>query len=222
MSNLQRLLDLYRESARTQKIVNALQNSTPTRLQIVGMTGAQDSFVLSGTYLANPQHHVFIAADKEEAAYLQNNVASLFENKTVKGSGKHIHFFPDSFKRPLDFENLNTSNVLQRTETINKITSSNSIGEILVTYPEALFEKVVAPEVLNKEKIDINKDESIDVDFIIEVLVNYGFDRVDFVYEPGQFSIRGGIIDIFSYGNEYPYRIELFDEDVESLSLIHI
>ena len=217
MSNLQRLLDLYRDSARTQKIVNALQTSTPTRLQIVGMTGAQDSFVLTGTYLANPQHHIYIAADKEEAAYFQNNVAALFENATTKGSGKKIHFFPDSFKRPLDFEHLNTSNVLQRTETINKITSAISIGEILVTYPEALFEKVVAPQVLEKSRIAIIKNEKLDVDFLVEMLVEYGFERVDFVYEPGQFSIRGGIVDIFSYGNEYPYRVELFDDEIESI-----
>jgi len=210
MSNLQRLLDLYRDSARTQQIVKALQTPTSTRLQIVGMTGAQDSFVLSGTYLANPQHHLYIAADKEEAAYLQNNIAALLEKKG-------IHFFPDSFKRPMDFEHLNSANVLQRTETINKISNIKSIGEIIVTYPEALFEKVVSPKVLNEKQISIVKDEKLDVDFLVELFVEYGFERVDFVYEPGQFSIRGGIVDIFSYGNEYPYRVELFDDEIESI-----
>jgi len=210
MSNLQRLLDLYRDSARTQQIVKALQTPTSTRLQIVGMTGAQDSFVLSGTYLASPQHHLYIAADKEEAAYLQNNIAALLEKKG-------IHFFPDSFKRPMDFEHLNSANVLQRTETINKISNIKSIGEIIVTYPEALFEKVVSPKVLNEKQISIVKDEKLDVDFLVELFVEYGFERVDFVYEPGQFSIRGGIVDIFSYGNEYPYRVELFDDEIESI-----
>ncbi|MEM6966058.1 MAG: transcription-repair coupling factor [Bacteroidota bacterium] len=190
--------------------MNALQSPTPTRLQIVGMTGAQDSFVLTGTYLANPQHHLYIAADKEEAAYLQNNVAALMGKK-------EIHFFPDSFKRPMDFANLNASNVLQRTETINKISNNRSKGEVLITYPEALFEKVVSPNVLQEKKIEMVKDEQLDVDFITEVLVEYGFERVDFVYEPGQFSIRGGIVDIFSYGNEYPYRVELFDDEIESI-----
>jgi transcription-repair coupling factor (superfamily II helicase) len=210
MSNLQRLLDLYRDSARTQQIVKALQTPTSTRLQIVGMTGAQDSFVLSGTYLANPQHHLYIAADKEEAAYLQNNIAALLEKKGIQ-------FFPDSFKRPMDFEHLNSANVLQRTETINKISNIKSIGEIIVTYPEALFEKVVSPKVLNEKQISIVKDEKLDVDFLVELFVEYGFERVDFVYEPGQFSIRGGIVDIFSYGNEYPYRVELFDDEIESI-----
>jgi len=102
-------------------------------------------------------------------------------------------------------------------ETINKIMSSTASGEIIVTYPEALFEKVVSPLALEKTRIEIVMNETLDVAFLIEMLVDYGFERVDFVFEPGQFSIRGGIIDIFSYGNEWPYRVELFDDEVESI-----
>jgi transcription-repair coupling factor (superfamily II helicase) len=210
VKNLQRVLELYRDDPKTKEITDALNKETPARLQVLGMMGAQESFVLTGAYLASPQHHLFIAIDKEEAAYVQNTLANLLEKKPIR-------FFPDSFKRPMQFESLNNNNVLERTETINKITSTNSIGEIIVTYPEALFEKVVAPAVLEESRIEIKKDETVDVDFMIEILTEYGFQREDFVYEPGQFSIRGGIIDIFSYGNEYPYRIELFDEEVESV-----
>lgn len=209
MENLKRLLNLYRDDERTQQIVKVIQEDTPSHVQLVGMVGAQESFVLCGAYLAHPQCHLLIATDKEEAAYLQNNLSSLFDDKT-------IHFFPDSFKRPLFFETVNSHNVLQRTEMINRVSGSTT-GEIMVTYPEALFEKVVAPEMLQKNKINIVINEEVDVDFLIEVMVEYGFQRVDFVYEPGQFSIRGGIIDIFSYGNEWPYRIELFDNEVESI-----
>jgi len=209
-NNLEQLLKLYREDERTQRIVQALQAETPARLKLAGMAGAQESFVLAGTYLAAPRNHLLIANDKEEAAYIQNNLANLLEKKSVR-------FFPDSFKRPMRFEELNNTNSLQRTETINKIVNSPASGEIIITYPEALFEKVVAPEVLNQQRIDISKGEELDVDFLIEVLVEYGFAREDFVYEPGQFSIRGGIVDIFSFGNEYPYRVELFDEEVESI-----
>lgn len=210
MKNLQRVLEMYRDDQKTTQLVDALNAETPARLQILGMTGAQETFVLAGSYLASPQHHLFIANDKEEAAYTQNTLANLFDKKPVR-------FFPDSFKRPQFFESLNNTNVLERTETINKITSSLSIGEIIVTYPEALFEKVVAPAVLEETRIEIKTNEEIDVNFVIEILTEYGFQREDFVYEPGQFSVRGGIIDIFSYGNEYPYRIELFDEEVESI-----
>ncbi|MFT7452296.1 MAG: transcription-repair coupling factor (superfamily II helicase), partial [Patescibacteria group bacterium] len=210
MENLQQLLEKYRDDARTTQIVEALSGTSPARLQLNGMVGAQISFVLAGTYLARPAHYLLIANGKEEAAYIQNNIAELFAKKS-------IHFFPDSFKRPMYFEELNNSNVLQRTETINRLISSSSLGEIIITYPEALFEKVVAPEELEKNKIEVKIKEKLDADTLIDLLVKYGFQRVDFVYEPGQFSIRGGIFDIFSYGNEWPYRVELFDDEVESI-----
>jgi len=210
VENLKSVLGLYRDSRQTQQIVELFNQDTPARILLKGMTGALDSFVLSGIFLADPRSHLLVASDKEEAAYLQNNIASLFEKKP-------IGFFPDSFKRPMQFEALNTSNVLQRTEMINNITSSSASGEIVVTYPEALFEKVVSPGELNKTRINVVKSEDVDIDFLVEMLVEYGFTRTDFVFEPGQFSIRGGIVDIFSYGNEWPYRIELFDEEVESI-----
>lgn len=202
---------LYRDSKRVQQIGNALVNAaTPARLQLVGLTGAQESFVLAGSYLNSPTSHVVIALDKEEAAYMQNDLQNILPSKI-------IHFFPDSFKRPAYFEELNANNILQRTETINKMSQSTAAGEIVVTYPEALFEKVVAPQYLDAKRIDLKVGEKTDVDFMIEILVEYGFERTEFVYEPGQFSIRGGIIDVYSYGNELPYRIELFDVEVESI-----
>ncbi len=210
VENLNRILELYQEDPKVKRIAQLIDGETPCRQQIAGMVGAQDSFVISGTYFNNPRYFLIIANDKEEAAYLQNDLENLFDKKT-------IHFIPDSFKRPMYFEELNTSNVLQRTEVINKISASKSAGEIMVTYPEALFEKVVAPKVLSDSRITISTNEDLDIDTIIEVMVEYGFERTDFVYEPGQFSIRGGIVDIFSYGNEWPYRIELFDEEVESI-----
>ncbi|MFT5910341.1 MAG: transcription-repair coupling factor (superfamily II helicase), partial [Paraglaciecola sp.] len=207
---MQKILELYRDDERIQQLAETLNEETPARIQLLGMRGAQESFVLMGTYLNLPQNHLVIANNKEEAAYLQNNLASLFDKKPVR-------FFPDSFKRPQYFEELNNNNVLERTEVINKISTSTGAGEIIVTYPEALFERVVAPSVLDETRWVIKKDEQIDVQTLIEVMAEYGFKREDFVYQPGQFAVRGGIIDIYSYGNEYPYRIELFDEDVESI-----
>ena len=180
------------------------------RIQLKGLAGALESFLVAGCYRKVGGHYLVVATDKEEAAYIQNTIAALLPKKQIR-------LLPDSFRRPLYFEVLDPTNVLLRTETINYLTHSQSKGEIVVTYPEALFEQVVAPAVLTKSRIEIQKGEDIDVDTIIEVLVEYGFKREEFVYEPGQFSIRGGIVDIFSYGNEYPYRIELFDDEVESI-----
>lgn len=210
VENLNSLLERYQADERISKLNEHIGASTPKRILIEGLIGAMDSFVLSALFNRQPSNHIFIANDKEEAAFMQNNLSSLYKNKT-------IHFFPDSFKRPLKFEELSKTNVLQRTETVNKVILSKAQGHILVTYPEAIFEKVVSPALLNAQKIEIKVGEKLDPDTIIEVLVEYGFTRVDFVYEPGQFSIRGGIVDIFSYGNEWPYRIELFDDDIESI-----
>lgn len=183
---------------------------TAARLQLSGLVGSQSSFVLSGMQTLSPGVHLFVCSDKEAAAYFLNNVFALL-------GADSAYFFPDSFKRPLQFDALNTGNVLSRTEAVNKLTTSGKAGKILVTYPAALFEKVVAPEVLNDHKIEIIKGENLDADTAIEILTEFGFTREDFVYEPGQFSIRGGIIDVYSYGNDYPYRIDRFDDEVESI-----
>ncbi len=175
--------------------------------------GSQEAFVIAAcTQRQVAPLHLVIANSKEEAAYLQNDLQGILEREQT------VHFFPDSFKRPAFFEDLNPTQVLQRSEVVNKISDSHSTrGNIVVTYPEALFEKVVSPEVLQKSKIELNAGEKLDIDFMIQVLIEYGFERTDFVYEPGQFSIRGGIIDLFSYGNDLPYRVELFDDEVETI-----
>ena len=210
MSELSELINRFVESEAIHTLASVLQKDIKQRILFSGTKGAQDSFALAGLHHQLPLTNLYIANTKEEAAYFQNTVDALFENQSIQ-------FFPDSFKRPLYFEELNSTNILQRTEVINKIALSSVNGRIIVTYPEALFEKVVSPHVLSKHKIVLEIKESLDVDTTIELLVGYGFSRVDFVYEPGQFSIRGGIVDIFSYGSEWPYRIELFDDEIESI-----
>ncbi len=182
-----------------------------SRTFIEGFSGAQTAFAMAGLMLQKPTTvHLFVAAKKDDAAYIFNDLTNLLDEMRVL-------FFPDSFKRPTFFDELNNTQILQRSETVNKITSKNAPGVVVVTYPEALFEKVVSPEVLEKNRLSIVAGEKLDVDTMMEILVEFGFDRTDFVYEPGQFSLRGGIIDLFSYGNDLPYRIELFDNEVESI-----
>ncbi|OAV44183.1 transcription-repair coupling factor [Lewinella sp. 4G2] len=206
----QAILQRYADSPRVAEIVGHVAENPTARLQLKGLAGALESFLIAGCYRKAGGHTLVVATDKEEAAYIQNTISALLPKKQIR-------LLPDSFRRPLYFEVLDHTNVLLRTETINYLTHSKSKGEIIVTYPEALFEQVVAPAELTSARIELNKGEDLDVDTIIELLVEYGFSRQEFVYEPGQFSIRGGIVDIFSYGNEYPYRIELFDEEIESI-----
>ncbi len=220
MSNLSHLLDAYHKHPSVLKISQSLESqANSARIKLTGLTGAQESFVVAATVKnqkskVNPCH-LFIANSKEEAAYRQNDLEGLLDDQAV-------YFFPDSFKRPAFFDDLNPTQMLQRSEVISKMTVTPSLeregwGGVVVTYPEALFEKVVMPEVLNQSRIEVKKGEKLDADFVIQVLVEYGFERADFVFEPGQFSIRGGIIDLFSFGNELPYRIELFDDEVDTI-----
>ena len=209
--DLQELLTVYREQddrikAFTGQIATAQK---PINLHLKGIAGSLLSFVVSGVYKNLQHNHLFILNDKEEAGYFLNDLETLLK--------KDILFIPDSFKKETSFEEVNTNSVLLRTEAINKITNSHTRGEIIVTYPEALVEKFVVAEVLKENIILLKKGEKLDDHFIIDLLAENGFERTDFVYEPGQFSVRGGIIDIFSFGNEMPYRVELYDDEVESI-----
>jgi transcription-repair coupling factor (superfamily II helicase) len=179
-------------------------------LFISGLIGSQDAFVAAAVFKETDFNHLFVLSDKEEAAYFQNNLKNLLRNKD-------IFFFPDSFKRPQDYSELNNNNVLLRTETVNRLNNATTNKELVVTYPEALVEKVVKIEALNEQTLRLQVNEKLDIDFMIDLLVEFEFERVDFVYEPGQFSIRGDIVDVYSFGNEFPYRVELFGREIESI-----
>jgi transcription-repair coupling factor (superfamily II helicase) len=208
--NLQELLARFHEDARIKTIAEKINAIPPARFFLKGIVGSAGSFIAASLYKLLDYNHVFILNDKEGAVYFQNSLQDLLDKKD-------IFYFPDSFKRPGKLEEVNTNNILLRTETVNRLTNSITKAELVVTYPEALFEKVVQKEVLQQNMLFIKINEKLVVDFMIELLVTYGFERVDFVYEPGTFSVRGDIVDIFSFGNELPYRIELFGNEVESI-----
>lgn len=181
---------------------------------IKGLSGGSAFFYITAIVKNRNCPAVFLADDKEDAAYVFNTFQSLLDSP-------HVYFLPDSFKRPLFFEELDKDNILSRTDTLHKVHTFQKKPLILVTYPEAVFEKSVDPTILDTKKISVKNGEKLDIDTVIEFLIEFGFEREEFVYQPGQFSIRGGIIDLFSYGNEWPYRIELFDDEVESIRTFH-
>jgi transcription-repair coupling factor (superfamily II helicase) len=149
--------------------------------------------------------------DAEEAAYFHNTL----ENLT---SALDLFYFPSSFKNRKNFKLLNSSHVMLRTETLTRLAAGGN-KKIIVTCPEALFEKVVLPKTLSGNIISIKTNDTINLEGLLELFVMYGFARTDFVYEPGQFALRGGILDIYSFGNEKPYRVELFGNDVDSIRI---
>src|SRR5690606_9923146 len=130
---------------------------------------------------------------------------------------KEILLFPTSYKRPYLFDEIENANILMRAEILNKINHKSSTGELIVTYPEALTEKVINKRSLKENTFSVSIGEKIDTAFITELLITYDFEKTDFVYEAGQFAIRGGIIDVYSYANDLPFRLELFGNEVESI-----
>lgn len=204
------IVEQYKEEKNVAELCAWLSDTTAGDARITGLSGSADAFVAGAVYKSSDYHHLFILPTKEEAAYFQNNLQSLLPQKDV-------FYLPDSFKRPQEFEELNSSNVLMRTETINRLMMSSARTELIVSYPEALVEMVVKSEKLAEQSLRMTLNEAFDLDFAIDLLVGFDFERVDFVYEPGQFSIRGGIVDVYSFGNEFPYRIELDDDVIVSI-----
>ena len=203
-----RLLDYLSKDSAAKQIREILHSEQPQRIFIEGLCGSRDSFLISASALQSNQTTLVIATDKEDAAYMFGDLEQL-------SSKKNLFFFPDSFKRPLFFEELDPFQVQQRIECVDRFNSHDPI--IIVSYPEALFEKVVSNKDIKSASLHFSAGNSIDLDQVIDTLIRYGFVRVDFVYEPGQFSLRGGIIDLFSLAAEYPYRIELNDDVIESI-----
>lgn len=173
-----------------------------------GLSGSAILFQLAARFNQNPLYCLYIAEDKDRAAYVYDTLNTLLK--------KRVFFLPDSFKRPGNFEEINAAQVQLRTEISTEL-SKESKPMVIVTYPEAIFEKVVRPEQLESQQIKVSVGELFDQDFVLDILIEYGFERVDFVYEPGQFSLRGAIVDIFSFGSSQPYRVQLDDETIESI-----
>jgi len=216
----QDFIRLYTQDSYIQLAAERIHENQLNHLQVKGLVGSTDAVFAASVYALKPQHHLFVLMDREEAAYFINDLQSLLGNpKAETDKGKEVLFFPTSYKRPYQFEEIENANVLQRSEVLNRINQAkqNIDYELIVTYPEALVEKVINQRSLLANTLTIKVGEELDTDFVTDLLIGYGFEKTDFVYEAGQFAIRGGIIDIFSYANELPYRIELFGNEVDSL-----
>lgn len=189
--------------------LTAALKADAAKVRLRGMAGSANAFIAAEVIKKTNDHHIFVLADKEEAAYFLSDLELLMGKKKVL-------FYPMSYRRAYELEETDNSNVIQRGEVLNSLQASTS-QQLIVTYSKALSEKVISKKVLRKSTFLINVGEEVDLDFLNEMLHEFHFVRVDQVYEPGQFAIRGGIIDVFSYAQELPYRIELFGDEVDSI-----
>ena len=183
-------------------------------MSLRGLTGSAVPVVLAATHKISPFSSIIVLNDREEASYF-------FDDLSTLGLAESLLFFPSSYKRNIADERIDSENIIFRTEVLNKITQKDS-DWIVITYPEAIMEKVISEKGLAKHTLTIKKGERLSVAFINEVLHEYGFERVEFVYEPGQYSLRGSIIDIFSFSNEDPYRVDFFGDEVDTIRTFDI
>ena len=204
----QTIVNYYQAAEKVSLVFKALQQEKH-HFQMSNLVGSSLSFVISETFKQLEKPYLLICSDKEEAAYYLNDLEQLLGDKNVL-------FYPGSYRRPYQIEETDNANVLLRSEVLNRINSRKKPA-IIVTYPTALFEKVVTKKELEKSTLKINQGENLSLDFVNEVLFEYNFNRVDFVTEPGEFSVRGGIVDVFSFSNDEPYRIEFFGDEVDSI-----
>ena len=198
----------YDKATKVSQIAESLQQSE-NKIHLKGLVGSSLSFVVNSLFHKSELPFLLIFEDKEAAAYYLNDLEQLIGEKDVL-------FYPGSFRRPYQIEEVDNANVLLRAEVLNRVNSRKKPA-IIVTYPDALFEKVVTKKELDKNTLKVAVGDKISIDFINEVLFEYEFKRVDFITEPGEFSVRGGIIDVFSFSNDNPYRIEFFGNEVDSI-----
>ena len=184
-------------------------------VSLEGLKGSSLALVAASTVLNISGQHLFILPDKETAAYFCNDLETLLLQRELDYTQKTILFYPTSYRRPYEVEHADNANILLRSEVIAKAGTAKRL--VIVSYPEALTEKVVTRSFLTKNTFKLSVKDGLDVDFLLEFLTSYHFERVDFVLEPGQFSVRGGIVDVFSFANDLPFRIELGGNNVESL-----
>jgi len=205
---------LLMSSPRIFQLADRITLSQPQKILLKNLYGSSPAFVISAIFqreITSQLNHLVICPDAESAAYLHNTIENLTK-------GLDVFYFPSSFKNKKNYHLLNSSHVMLRTEALTRWSTGGN-KKLLVTYPEALFEKVVLPKTLSGNIIHIKSGDAIDLNGLMEKFMQYGFERTDFVYEPGQFALRGGILDIYSFGNEKPYRVELFGNDVDSIRI---
>ncbi|SHJ50333.1 transcription-repair coupling factor [Aquimarina spongiae] len=206
--SITQISQIVEKSPQQQKLGTAIAQSQ-NNIHLQGLIGSALSFSIADAFQKVELPFLCIFNDKEEAAYYLNDLEQLLGDKNVL-------FYPGSYRRPYQIEETDNANVLLRAEVLNRINSRKKPA-LIITYPDALFEKVVTRKELEKNTLKIATNDTLSLDFVNEVLFEYQFQRVDFVTEPGEFSVRGGIVDVFSFSNDEPYRIEFFGDEVDSI-----
>ena len=201
----------YNKSLNLQKLQNSITQNK-NFISVKGLYGSSKSFIISELFKNNNSNIFWVLDEKEDAGFYFNDCEKLIKNK-------QLFYFPSSYTRDNNFKKTSTQNIFKRTEFIKNFYSSKSLA---ITYPEALFEKIIVKKELFNRKTNLKTGQLINLETLNEKLFELNFERVDFVVEPGDFSVRGGIVDVFSFSNDNPYRIEFFGDEIESIRIFDI
>ncbi len=207
--NTREVLDIFAKHPAMPSLSAFLETNKKGSVLLEGLVGSAIAFPLA---VMSSSHKIFVvAADEETASYLKSDLEALLPEDTVV-------MLPSSYRKPLSIESADNNLAQSRAELLMRITQGKT-PQVIVSWADAAAEMVADATSLEKNRLEISKGETLDLDFMIEVLNEYQFNREDFVYEPGQFSIRGGIIDVFSFSHDLPFRFELDGRLVESIRL---
>ncbi len=207
---LQPIAEKYKIHSCYQDILSLFEEKSERRIHLAGLSGSSKSMLISNLLSDLQGIHFFVLNTREEAAYFFNDLLTCMDEKQVL-------FFPSSFKRSIQYHQTDNGSIILRVNALNKLSEYSSGLLTLVSYSEAIAEKVINKTKLSEDTLHLHAEEKVSTEFIREVLESYHFELVDFVYEPGQYAIRGGIVDIFSFSTEFPYRIDFFGDEVESI-----
>lgn len=211
ITELQQLYAAHPHVAATTRL---LKDSSIRHLFCGGLHASSASLLASVWVQTTSCPFVFVLGDLEEAGYFYHDLTQILGTKGVL-------FFPSSFRRAIKYGQKDAANEILRTEVLSRLQKGEK-DLCIVTYPDALTEKVVSCQELSDKTLTLHKGERVDLTFVTDVLHSYGFEYVDYAYEPGQYAVRGSIIDVFSFSSEYPYRIDFFGDEVESIRTFEV
>lgn len=203
----------YTRHPALEGLANTLKNNDIRTVFLEGTHASCASLFASCFIKSVPGVYLFVLNDQEEAGYFYHDMVQ------VNGD-EQILFFPSSYRRAIKYGQKDAANEILRTEVLSRLEKNEPV--IVVTYPDALAEKVVSPKILSDRTLKLTVGQHIDTDEITKTLSDYGFEHVDYVYEPGQFATRGSIIDVYSFASEYPYRVDFFGDEIDSIRTFEV
>lgn len=211
---LNNLQELYAQHPSVDALVQVLENSSVHTMYVGGLCASAPAIVASVLFNRTKLSYLYILNDAEEAGYFYHDLTQ------IHGTD-HVLFFPSSFRRAIKYGQRDAASEILRTEVLAEV-QKQEFPLVIVTYPEALAERVVSPQKLDENTLKLSVGEQVNLSFVAEVLFSYGFQKVDYVYEPGQYALRGSIVDVYSFASEYPYRIDFFGNEVESIRTFEV